>query len=46
MRIGKIAGDSEYWIDEQFENLPIFGNSIVFQIEKFWQFVGFPSCEI
>ena len=34
MRIGKIASDAEYRMDEQFENLPLFGISIVRQIEN------------
>ena len=34
MRIGKIANIEEYRMDKQFQNLLIFGISIVFQIEK------------
>ena len=34
MRIGKIASSAEYRIDKQFQNLLIFGISIVFQIKK------------
>ena len=34
MRIGKIASDAEYWIDEKLENLPTFRISIVRQIEN------------
>ena len=34
MRIGKIASGVEYRMDEQFQNLLIFGISIVFQIKK------------
>ena len=34
MRIGKIASGAEYRIDERFQNLVIFGISIVFQIKK------------
>ena len=34
MRIGEIASGAEYRMMEQFQNLPIFGISIVFQIEK------------
>ena len=34
MRIGKIASDAEYRMDEQFQNLLIFGILIVFQIKK------------
>ena len=33
-RIGKIASDAEYRMDEQFQNLLIFGILIVFQIKK------------
>ena len=35
MRTGKIASGAEYQMDEQFQNLLIFGNLIVFQIEIF-----------
>ena len=34
MRIGKIASGAEYRIGEEFQNLPTFGFSIVFQIER------------
>ena len=34
MRIGKIASSAEYRMDEQSQNLLIFGISIVFWIEK------------
>ena len=34
MRIGKVASGAKYRMMEQFRNLPIFGISIVFQIEK------------
>ena len=34
MRIGKIASSAEYRIDEQSQNLLIFGILIVFWIEK------------
>ena len=34
MRIGKIASDVEYRMDEQFLSSLIFGISIAFQIEK------------
>ena len=29
-----IASGAEYWIDEQFQNLLVFGIFIVFQIKK------------
>ena len=34
MRFGEIASGAEYRIDEQFKNLPTFGVSIIFKIEK------------
>ena len=34
MRTRRIASSEEYWIDKQFQNLLIFGISIIFQIEK------------
>ena len=34
MRIGKIASVAEYRIDEQFQNLIIFGILIIFQIKE------------
>ena len=34
MRFGKIASGVDYRIDEQLKNLPIFGISIIFKIEK------------
>ena len=34
MRIGKIASDAKFQMDEQLQNLPILRISIVFQIEK------------
>ena len=34
MRISKIASSDEYRMDKQFQDLLIFGISIVFQIEK------------
>ena len=34
MKIDKIANSSEYQMDEQFQNLLIFGISIIFQIKK------------
>ena len=34
MGIGKIVSCAEYRMDKQFQNLLIFGISIVFQIEK------------
>ena len=34
MSIGKIASDAEYRMDEQFQNLPIFGILIFLQIKK------------
>ena len=34
MRIGKTASSAEYRMDKAFQNLLIFGISIVFQIEK------------
>ena len=33
MGIGKIANGTKYQMDEQFQNLLIFGISIVFQIK-------------
>ena len=38
MRIGQIAIGAEYRMDEQFQNLQIFGISIVFQMEKILKF--------
>ena len=43
MIIWKIASRAEYRIDEQFQNLSIFGISIVFQMEKFEIFLIFES---
>ena len=34
MKIGKIANGAEYRMDEQFENLLIFGILIIFRIKK------------
>ena len=34
MRIGKIASGPEFRMDEQFQNLLVFGILIVFQIKK------------
>ena len=34
LRIGKIASGAEYQMNEQFQNLPIFETSMVFQIDK------------
>ena len=34
MKIDKIANDAEYRINEQFQNLLIFGILIIFQIKK------------
>ena len=34
MKIGKIANDAEYRMDEQFQNLLIFWILIIFQIQK------------
>ena len=34
MRMGKVSSVAEYRMDEQFQNLPIFGISMVFQIKK------------
>ena len=34
MRTDKIASGAGYWIEEQFQNLLIFGILLVFQIEK------------
>ena len=34
MRIGKIANGAEYRMNEQFQNLLIFGILIIFQIKK------------
>ena len=38
MRTGKIASGAEYRMDEQFQNLIIFG---ILQGLKFWKFVNF-----
>ena len=38
MRTGKIASGAEYRMDEQSQNLLIFG---IFQLLKFWKFVNF-----
>ena len=37
MRTGKIASGAEYRMDEQSQNLLIFG---IFQVLKFWKFVN------
>ena len=34
MKISKIANGTEYRMDEQFQNLIIFGILIIFQIKK------------
>ena len=34
MKISKIVNGAEYRMDEQFQNLLIFGILIIFQIEK------------
>ena len=34
MKIDKIANSAEYQMDKQFQNLPIFGILIIFQIKK------------
>ena len=34
MKIGKIANGAEYRMDKQFQNLLIFGITIILQIEK------------
>ena len=34
MKIDKIANSAEYQMDEQFQNLPIFGILIIIQIKK------------
>ena len=34
MKIDKIANSAEYQMDEQFQNLLIFGILIIFQIKK------------
>ena len=34
MKIGKIGSGAEYRMDEQFQNLLIFGILIIFQIKK------------
>ena len=34
MRIGKIVSSAEYRMEKQFQNLLIFGISIVFEIEQ------------
>ena len=34
IKIGEIASAAKYRINEQFQNLPIFEISVVFQIEK------------
>ena len=34
MKIDKIANDAEYRMDEQFQNLLIFGILIIFQIRN------------
>ena len=33
-------------MDEQFQNLPIFGISMVFQVVEYWKFFNFPIWEI
>ena len=34
MRIGKIASGAEYWMDEKFQNLLVFGSLIFFRIKN------------
>ena len=34
MRIGEIVSGAEYQMDEQFQNMLIFGILIVFQVKK------------
>ena len=49
MRIGIIASDAEYRLNEPFQNLFIFGILIVFQIrkfKKFWKLKKFPVWKI
>ena len=47
MKIGKIAGGSEYRIDEELKNLPIFGVKFrFFKFKTFWKFVNFSDCKI
>ena len=41
MRTGEIASSAEYRMDKQFQNLPIFGISIVFQIEEILEIWSF-----
>ena len=38
MRIGKIASDTEYRMDKQFQNWPIFGGEFWFGLENFKNF--------
>ena len=57
MRIGKIAISAEYQMNEQFQNLPIFGakfwfsklkksrNSLTFQFGKFRKYPKFLNFE-
>ena len=40
MRIDEIASGEEHRTNKQFQNLPIFGISIVFQIVKFLKFAN------
>ena len=42
MRIDEIPSNAKSRMDEKFQNLLIFGISIVLQIEKILKFVNFP----
>ena len=44
MGIGEIAIGAEYRINEQFQNLLIFGIFIVFEIEKALEFTHLSLC--
>ena len=46
MKICQITSSAEYWRDEWFQNLIIFGILIFFQIEEIWKFVNFLSSKI
>ena len=43
MKTGEIPSSAEYRMDQQFQNLVIFG---IFQVLKFWKFVNFTIWKI
>ena len=41
MKISKIANGAEYRMDEQFQNLLIFGIVIIFQLKRKFKFLKY-----